>query len=197
MSSKSDILKAIRAQQIPTADLPELNREWIQYEDPLTQFQGLVESVGGRVQRLDSEADLLPALADLPAYATAKQVVSGVPSIVSTLNLDAIADPHDLEAVDFAIFPGEFGVAENGAIWVTDTAVKHRAIYFITQHLALVLPISQIVHNLHQAYARLTLGSSSLGVFVSGPSKTADIEQSLVIGAHGPRSLTVFCIRDV
>ncbi len=90
--------------------------------------------------------------------------------------------------------PGEFGVAENGAIWVTDADVKHRAIYFIVQHLALILPTDQIVHNMHQAYERATVGSSSLGVFISGPSKTADIEQSLVIGAHGPRSLTVFCV---
>ena len=72
--------------------------------------------------------------------------------------------------------------------------VPHRAIFFITQHLALVVPAEQMVHNLHEAYARISLGTSSLGVFISGPSKTADIEQSLVIGAHGPRSLTVFLV---
>jgi L-lactate dehydrogenase complex protein LldG len=72
--------------------------------------------------------------------------------------------------------------------------VKHRAIYFIVQHLALVLPADQLVDNMHQAYDRATVGSSSLGLFLSGPSKTADIEQSLVIGAHGPRSLSVVLV---
>jgi L-lactate dehydrogenase complex protein LldG len=85
-------------------------------------------------------------------------------------------------------------VAENGSIWVTDRAVRHRALFFIVQHLALVIPAHSIVHNMHQAYDRLELGGAEFGVFIAGPSKTADIEQSLVIGAHGPRSLTVFCV---
>ena len=194
MSSRDSILRAIRAQQVPPADLPGLEHAWLCYSDPQAQFQSLVESVGGRVIRLSSEAELGAALRGLAEFTSATQIVSGVPAIPSTVDLDAVDDPHDLESVDFALFPGQFGVAENGAIWVTDEIIKHRAIYFITQHLALVLPAGQIVHNLHEAYARLALGSSSLGLFISGPSKTADIEQSLVIGAHGPRSLTVFLV---
>ncbi len=117
-----------------------------------------------------------------------------MPDVAGNCDLADVRDPHELESVDWAIMPGLFGVAENGAIWVTDEKVPHRAIYFIVQHLALVLPADQLVHNMHEAYDRLTVGTSSLGVFISGPSKTADIEQSLVIGAHGPRSLTVFCM---
>jgi L-lactate dehydrogenase complex protein LldG len=90
--------------------------------------------------------------------------------------------------------PGRFAVAENGAVWVTDAGVKHRAVAFIVQHLALVVPAGEIIDNMHLAYERLTFNDAGFGAFISGPSKTADIEQSLVIGAHGPRSLTVFCI---
>ena len=82
-------------------------------------------------------------------------------------------------------------MAENGAVWVIDRHVRQRAIFFIPQHLALVVPREKIVHNLHEAYRRLAFDGPGFGVFISGPSKTADIEQSLVIGAHGPRSLTV------
>jgi L-lactate dehydrogenase complex protein LldG len=99
-----------------------------------------------------------------------------------------------LEPVDFAIMPGVFGVAENAAIWVTDRELPLRVLYFIVQHLALVIPADSIVDNMHQAYERLSFARAEFGAFIAGPSKTADIEQALVIGAHGPRSLTVFCL---
>jgi L-lactate dehydrogenase complex protein LldG len=194
MNSKNSILQKIRAQRLPAAELPSLDRAWIRYADPLGQFQTLVESVGGRVVHLATAAELPAALADMPEFTEAKEIVSTIPNVPGNIDLNAIDDPHRLESIDFAILPGEFAVAENGAIWVTDERLRHRAIYFITQHLSLVLPAGQIVHNMHEAYARVQVGTSSLGVFISGPSKTADIEQSLVIGAHGPRSLTVFCI---
>ena len=106
-------------------------------------------------------------------------------------------DPHQLEAVEFAILPGQFAVAENAAVWVTSRAVRHQAIYYLTQHLALVVPRDQLLHNMHEAYARLSFDQAEFGCFISGPSKTADIEQSLVIGAHGPRSLAVFLVDNL
>ncbi len=122
------------------------------------------------------------------------------------MDLDAIDDPHELEDVDFAVLPGEFAVAENAGVWVTDAGIKHRVIYFLPQHLALVVPASRLIHNMHQAYDWLAknlrsddspqFGSAGFGAFVSGPSKTADIEQSLVIGAHGARSLTVILLGE-
>ncbi len=83
-------------------------------------------------------------------------------------------------------------VAENGAIWVDGSTLPHRVMLFIPQFLALVVSRSQIVHHMHQAYARIGHPKPGFGVFVSGPSKTADIEQNLVIGAHGCRTLQVF-----
>jgi L-lactate dehydrogenase complex protein LldG len=195
MSSKQHILEAIRSQQVPPRELPSLAQNWITYPDRYAQFKTVVESVGGRCFSVDDSAQANQILHDTPAYANAKAIVALVPGIgESNVDLRAIDDPHQLETLDFAIVRGEFGVAENGAIWVTDAGVKHRAAFFICQHLAIVLPGSAIVDNLHQAYERLTIPQPGFGIFISGPSKTADIEQSLVIGAHGPRSLTVLCL---
>ncbi len=103
--------------------------------------------------------------------------------------------PHELEGVDLAILPGEFGVAENGAVWVPGSSLgPHRAIFVIAEHLVLVVPAAQLVHTMQHAYQRIRFERLGFGLFISGPSKTADIEQSLVIGAHGPRSCTLFLV---
>lgn len=195
MASKEEILRSVRAHRPPPADLPDLARGWTTYADRRRQFAEVLGSVGGRCVFADGPGGANAALARLPQYAAAKKVVSLVPGVGrSTFDLEGVADPHELEDVDLAVLPGRFGVAENGAVWVTDAGVKHRAVYFIAQHLALVLPAGEILDNMHQAYERLRFAGAGFGAFISGPSKTADIEQALVIGAHGPRSLTVFCL---
>jgi L-lactate dehydrogenase complex protein LldG len=85
-------------------------------------------------------------------------------------------------------------VAENGAVWVDEADLVHRALPFVAQHLAIVLPKREIVADMHAAYRRLPRPLPGYGVFISGPSKTADIEQALVVGAQGPRSLVVFLV---
>jgi L-lactate dehydrogenase complex protein LldG len=102
---------------------------------------------------------------------------------------DKTLDGLSLAEVEVLEIDGEFGVAENGAIWLTEEAMPHRVAPFICQHL--VINVSEVVPNMHAAYARLGGVTSGFGLFLAGPSKTADIEQSLVIGAHGARSLTV------
>lgn len=193
-SSRSHMLNAIRGRKLAAVTAPDLAQPWITYADPSRQFAEMLTSVGGRCLFLQSDGELSLRLQEHPAYSSAKKVVSRVAGIAGNVDLDAVTDPHDLEDVDFAVLPAHFGVAENGAVWITDEGIKQRAVYFIVQHLVLVLDARQIVHNMHEAYQRLQWGERGFGAFLSGPSKTADIEQSLVIGAHGPRSLTV-CFR--
>jgi L-lactate dehydrogenase complex protein LldG len=102
---------------------------------------------------------------------------------------DKTLDGLSLAEVEVLEIDGEFGVAENGAIWLTEEALPHRVAPFICQHL--VINVKKVVPHLHAAYEELGKMNSGFGLFLSGPSKTADIEQSLVIGAHGARSLTV------
>jgi L-lactate dehydrogenase complex protein LldG len=194
--SREQILAAIRKQRPPDAVLPDIGQSaWITYQDSVAQFAEVLRSVGGNCVRVPTIEGVYRELERLPACAAAAKVYSRVPG-VENRNVDptTIADPHQLEDIDFAILPAHFAVAENAAVWVTDQGLPHRVIYFIAQHVALVLPSNEIVHNMHEAYERLRFEQPGFGCFISGPSKTADIEQSLVIGAHGARSLTVFLV---
>ncbi len=193
MSSREKILANIRRHSVAGPELPDQSGPWIVYPDPRQQFIDVLHSVGGQVHVVGSEADLAAQITSLGVYQEAKQRASTL-SLGGDWNVDIaqLEDPHQLAAVDFAVLRGQFAVAENGAIWITDEGLRHRAIFFIVQHLAIVVPGDQIVHHMHEAYTRLTWERQGFGCFLCGPSKTADIEQSLVIGAHGSRSLHVF-----
>ena len=192
------ILGAVRRHRVPVAPYPKEAGPWIAYEDPRAQFSDVVTSVGGEVRSVANVASISAELSDLPAYARAQRRASEVAGVDGEWNvvLTDVDDPHQLADLEFALFRGEFAVAENGAIWVTDRNLRQRTAYFITQHLAIVVEADQIVNNMHEAYQRLAFLDNVFGCFISGPSKTADIEQSLVIGAHGARSLTVLIVES-
>jgi len=195
MDRRGQILGNIRRQVVQGPTLPDNTGPWTQYADPWQQFSDVLASVGGTAHRVPDHGELERRILELPACATAKLRSSQIPLGGDwNVRLDDLDDPHRLAPLDFAVLQGQFSVAENAAIWVTDRGLRHRAVYFIVQHLAIVVPAGEIVHNMHEAYARLSLGEAGFGCFLSGPSKTADIEQSLVIGAHGARSLQVFIL---
>lgn len=200
MSSREKILSRVRASLPEASPLPELsgNGPWQTFDDPESRFCEVLRSVGGQAVHVKTVAEADSHLRTLDAWNAGTMrcsVVAGLGN--STFSPDDVVDPHDLEKVDFAVLKGHFCVAENGAIWVTDDTVRHRVLYFITQHLAIVVPASRIVNNMHEAYEQIQVGEHRFAGFISGPSKTADIEQSLVIGAHGARSLIVYLVDEL
>lgn len=204
MSARENILKRIRDQRLAPRERTANPTTGIRYDDLRAQFETMLQTVGGTAVFVKSVDEIPGHLEQLEAFATAAKICSTVPEVPLTggpqqvVDTDMIEDPHDLSDLDFAVLSGQFAVAENGAVWVNDTGLKHRVLYFLPQHLALVVTSGVIVSNMHDAYERLdaAFGQAGFGAFVSGPSKTADIEQSLVIGAHGARSLTVFLVED-
>ncbi len=192
MSSKQAILAQLQRVRVPDEALPDVTGAWLTFPRPRERFAEVLEAVGGRALRAAAAGELPQVLAGLPAFQAAQQVWSLVPAVPSRgEDWSRVTDPHALEVLDVCVAPGTFAVAENAAVWITPDRVPHRAALFISQHLVLGMPADQIVHNMHEAYQRIDPAQVRFGVFISGPSKTADIEQSLVIGAHGPRSLTV------
>jgi L-lactate dehydrogenase complex protein LldG len=193
VGSREDILRALRQAAPPEAPLPGLaGRRGEKSVDLAARFALALEEVGGRCVRTE-EASLGGQLRALARSLGAKIVASIVPQLPG-IDLSVHVIPHTLAGVDLAVLPGELAVAENGAVWITEAGLRHRALFVLTQHLALVVPASRLVNDMHEAYEKVRIPRPGYGCFVSGPSKTADIEQSLVIGAHGARSCTVFLV---
>lgn len=198
--SRAAILARVRSALPQSSPLPEVLTagRWQTFPDPVARFAEVLSTVGGQMIRVPNVAAASDHLQSNPYWSTAAvrcSVVDGLGD--SSFDLSVANDPHVLENVDFAVLRGHLAVAENAAVWVTDDTLKHRVLYFIPQHMALAVPASCLVHNMHEAYSRITVGHHRFAGFISGPSKTADIEQSLVIGAHGARSLTVYLIDDL
>lgn len=194
MNSREQILQAVARSQPTGGSLPALPKA-LTNATVAGAFSTCVTTIGGQVIRVAGMQAVQQHLQT--RFPTPNRIIHTLPELKYGEFMSArAATGHDLETVDLAVLRGEFGVAENGAIWLNDTQLPHRALPFICQHLALLLDESALVPTLHEAYQRLSDDPFSYGVFIAGPSRTADIEQSLVIGAHGARSLTVFLLTD-
>lgn len=188
MNNRNEILGRIKGQIKTRYNLPEINLTGIQYPDPIIQFMEVLGTVGGKAMLLneDNINDVIRLL-----FPNSVNIASNLTEItIATLNPDTLTSPHELKDVDLAVIEAELGVAENGAVWIPQN-VKERALYFIAEYLIVVLDKKKIINNMHEAYSLIHFSEEGFGVFISGPSKTADIEQALVIGAHGAKGLTV------
>ncbi len=195
MNSREKVLAAVSKNQPSPRTLPSLaNLNAIRFEDTKAKFISVVEAIGGRVEEVSGYEEIA---AFIPTHFTeGSQYITTIQALTGIDKLSTGDEPHTLENLEVAVIPGLFGVAENGAVWITEEQAGIRVLPFICQHLAIVLKAQDIVDNMHLAYEKIGAENYHFGVFIAGPSKTADIEQSLVLGAHGPRSLVVFLMGE-
>lgn len=193
MSAREDILKAITVNKPSLIELPVIDSsKVIQYNDLVQQFKTVLQSIGGaaiEITDLDSlkkELEAKKAAGDL--------VVNRVAELGTIDNSIASLTAENLAAVEIAYLKATLGVAENGSVWLYESQMGNRLLPFICQHLVIIIDRNSIVTTMHHAYQQVDTSKEGFGVFLAGPSKTADIEQSLVIGAHGARSLIVYII---
>ena len=195
MSSKEDILKKYRANIREQYDMPDLSDiKAITYPDPLLQFMNMTKSVGGNAIEVEKGRNVNDLIREL--YPEAQEIASNLPEItIATRNPDEVGRARDLNGTDVGIIRGEFGVAENACVWIPQT-MKEKAVMFISENLVILLPKTQIVNNMHEAFKRINMNDYGYGTFISGPSKTADIAQVLVMGAQAARSATVLLLDE-
>ena len=197
MSNKEDILKKYRSNIHERFEMPDLSDITpITYKEPLSQFIEMSKNVGGNIIEVKENQDINALVKEL--YPDAKEIASNLSEItIATRNPDTIENAQVLNGTDVGIIRGMFGVAENGCIWIPQQ-MKEKAVCFISENIVILLRKSQIVNNMHEAYKQIAFDSKydGYGTFISGPSKTADIAQVLVMGAQAARSVTILLMPD-
>ena len=194
MSTKEEILSRYRRNMKVTGqyDMPDFGTlKGVEYDNPLAQFVAMSENVGSHVVDLSAADDINSVIKSL--YPEAKVFASSLPEItIADRNPDTVDRAQDLNGTDVGIVRGEIGVAENGCVWIPQT-MKEKAVCFISEYLVILLSRKSIVSNMHQAYERIQFYRHMMATArsFSGPSKTADIAQALVMGAQAARGVTV------
>lgn len=189
MNSRERILRRIREHK-PRRVGGEIVALPIDDRSDLTEkFITTLVSIGGAGKVIQNIQEATAYIAD--AFPTVGNIVNGTSDAGTSLSR---VTAREFENVDVAILSADFGVAENGAIWITEKKMIDRVLPFIATHLVLVIERKRIVATMRDAYEQMGESGYEFGTFIAGPSKTADIEQSLVLGAHGPKSLMVFIL---
>lgn len=198
MSSRGEILSAIRASQPALTALPDVEplKAYGDKENLSAQFTTVATNIGARVYEVKNMDEVKTVIQN--NFDTGKRIISTIAELRDVADIEEYVNdfPVQLADVELAILQSDLAVAENGAIWITEDQMGQRVLPFITQHLAVIVNTKNIVATMHYAYSGIGMTTQGFGAFMAGPSKTADIEQSLVIGAHGPRSMSVFLIEE-
>lgn len=188
MTDREIILSKLNKSKPAASPLPQVP-SFPMAADPMESFTSALQNNHAKVIRVKSAAEAAERIRE--TYPDAKLLYSMVETVPSNI---ADENAASLAQLDLAVLKAECGVADNGALWINDETCPIRVLPFIAQHLVIMVDKSSIVGNLHDAYNIINPAKAGFGVFITGPSKTGDIEQALVVGAQGPVSMLVLVV---
>ncbi len=191
--SREKILSEVLKNQPEKQELPvDLKFKSPEREELTEKFIRVLSLIGGNAIRIDSIEEMDRYISD--HFKPIDRVITTIPGSRYNADFSKPDYPHEFNDTELAVLQPHFAIAENGAVWITEDRMVNRVLPFICQHLAMLLETQNILADMHEAYEKLEQMDYDFGTFIAGPSKTADIEQSLVIGAHGARSMTIFLL---
>jgi L-lactate dehydrogenase complex protein LldG len=194
VNTREKILEAVLKNQAASTPLPDIDNFKGDNTGLVQKYIHVFKTIGGNALSVDDITAVKMFINQ--NFDTSNRIVTTVNELSDNFELISdTVDPHTYNDVELAIIKAHFSVAENGAVWITDEVMGQRIIPYICQHLAVIVNADSILPTLHEAYEKIGPGEYGFGGFIGGPSKTADIEQALVLGAHGPLSMTVFIMK--
>ena len=186
---RQKILDNLRHNVRETYGKPDLSFAKLEYPDPVAEFiHTATTAAGASVIEMKDGDDINELIRR--AYPHAKTIASNVEGVKADRNPDTVETPQQLDGTDVSVVRGTIGCAENACVWIPQT-MKERAVCFICEYLVIIVDRKNIVSNMHEAYSRIEMPEMGFGAFISGPSKTADIEQALVYGAQSFCGVTI------
>lgn len=208
--SRSAILQQIRAGlgRGPLSDAaaaaldarrPAHTRIAVDDDDLVARFVTRFESRSGTVARVSS-VDALPAAVDayrqahgLPPRAAVARPLAGLPWPAGFVHHPGPAGPDE----QMSVTPCLAGIAEIGSLMLASGPDSPTTLNFVPDHHLIVLPAEHIVRHFEDAWALLHAlpgGLPRATNIISGPSRTGDVELTIQLGAHGPRSVHVLLV---
>ena len=170
---------------------------YIRYPDKISIFSQIAKLVGAKVSTTDNVQQKISTLKK--KYAN-KLIDTTQTNHSKNLALTYQQAEH-CESAQIVLLKSTLAVAENGAVWINrlnENYIYHRSLLFFCDKIIVAVEKKSIVDNLYEAYQKIIAANKkssqkifAYGAFISGPSKTADVEQHLVIGAHAAKSLDI------
>jgi len=216
MNSRDTILQRLRNRSggelsAPDCDFAVLQRPSSSVAERVNQFQKIIESVHGEVHRCTRES-WIAQLVDILSSRSARSLLipaahqigralrdSGREDLPELLIYDEPIEswqPHLFNEVDASITSTRGGIAETGSLILWPTPNEPRLMSLVPPIHIAVLEASELYTTFHEAMhaQNWASGMPTNALLVSGPSKTADIEQTLAYGVHGPKELIILVI---
>lgn len=201
--AREEILNKLKGVVHKTPEPPDFEQPIYHSTDlPLEViFKENLEKINGFVHLLSSEAELFSELKKF-LYAIKKENIFCMEDeICNQLNTNGISFQQNSvlrKNTEVGITGCEFLIAHTGSVMVSSAQKGGRQMFVYPPLHIVIAKKSQLVGFLEEAYARIgekyKNNFPSQVALITGPSRTADIEKTLVLGAHGPRELRVFLV---